>query len=261
MDYFVFIVPTIAVMLLMGALWVIELKYDNASFIDVGWVMGIGLTTVFLAVVSDGWLMRKLILMMMVLCWAIRLGLHLIKRISADPHEDKRYASLRREWGKDAHRNYFFLFQFQALLAIALAAGLWPALNDDNATWVIAQTLGIVVWIIGFAGESIADYQLKIFKANPNNKGKTCAIGLWNYSRHPNYFFEWVMWIGYAIYVYPSGWTGIMSAGLMLIFLVKLTGIPFSEQMALQTRGEDYRRYQSQTSIFIPWFKTTSSTK
>lgn len=254
------LVALMVVMVIMTGFWFIELKRNNASYIDIGWVIGIALTTVLLAIGHQGLFERKLFLVLMVVCWAIRLGFYLIRRVTTDPHEDKRYLYLRQQWGKEAHRNYFVLFQFQALLAVALSLGLLSGLIDQNPTWYMTQTIGISIWIIGFCGESLADHQLKSFKLDPGNKGKTCASGLWNYSRHPNYFFEWVMWIGYAVYVWssPWGWTGISSAALMLFFLVKLTGIPFSEQMALQTRGENYRRYQAQTSMFIPWFKKDS---
>lgn len=245
------------VALLMVGFWLIEWRRNNASYIDVGWVIGIALTVVMLAVSSTGDSLRILILVLMIACWSLRLSYHLLRRITKDPHEDKRYAKLRQLWAQKAHVNFFGLFQFQALLAVLLGIGMLPAFIDANPVWHMTQTLGVIIWLIGFLGESLADRQLQEFKANPAHKGLTCDVGLWHYSRHPNYFFEWVMWIGYAIYQLQSPF-GIWAWGaviIMLLFLVKLTGIPFSEEMALQTRGEVYRRYQETTSMFIPWFK------
>jgi steroid 5-alpha reductase family enzyme len=105
-------------------------------------------------------------------------------------------------------------------------------------------------------GEAVADQQLHNFKKNTANKGKTCQVGLWKYSRHPNYFFDWLVWIGFATFAVTSPWgfVGILSPALILCFLLGLTGIPATEAQALRSRGEEYRDYQRRTSAFVPWF-------
>jgi steroid 5-alpha reductase family enzyme len=110
--------------------------------------------------------------------------------------------------------------------------------------------------LIGMVGEAIADWQLEKFKKDPANKGKTCTAGLWNYSRHPNYFFEWLMWIGCATIALasPWGWLGLLSPALILYFLLGATGIPATEAQALRSRGDEYRAYQRSTNAFVPWF-------
>jgi steroid 5-alpha reductase family enzyme len=127
--------------------------------------------------------------------------------------------------------------------------------NREEMIWIEWTALGL--WLIGIAGESVADYQLKQFKADPANKGKTCDAGLWNYSRHPNYFFEWLIWVSYFVFALgsPFGWVSLIAPLLMIYFLLKVTGIPATEEQALKTKGEAYRRYQQTTSAFIPWFK------
>ena len=111
------------------------------------------------------------------------------------------------------------------------------------------------LFLIGLIGESTADAQLAAFKRNPANKGGVCDAGLWRYSRHPNYFFEWLIWIAYAVFALasPYGWIALAMPVLMLHFLINVTGLKATEEQALRTKGERYRLYQARTSGFIPW--------
>jgi steroid 5-alpha reductase family enzyme len=111
------------------------------------------------------------------------------------------------------------------------------------------------VWIISVGGEWLADRQLARFRQDPSNKGKVCRQGLWRYSRHPNYFFEWVHWWAYVLIGIggPWGWLTLFGPAVMLVFLLKITGVPPTEKRALQSRGEAYREYQRTTSVFFPW--------
>ena len=104
--------------------------------------------------------------------------------------------------------------------------------------------------------------QLKQFKANPANKGRVCQAGLWNFSRHPNYFFEWLVWVAFFLFALgsPWGWVTIYCPALMLFFLLKVTGIPMTEELAVKTKGDAYREYQRTTSVFVPWFKKPATT-
>jgi hypothetical protein len=97
--------------------------------------------------------------------------------------------------------------------------------------------------------------QLKAFKADPANKGRTCRQGLWAYSRHPNYFFEWVMWLSYFLLALaaPYGWATFYAPLLMLFFLLKVTGVKYTEEQCLRSRGEEYAKYQREVPMFIPW--------
>jgi steroid 5-alpha reductase family enzyme len=113
------------------------------------------------------------------------------------------------------------------------------------------------VFLAGLIGESAADWQLARFKATPGHAGRICQAGVWNYSRHPNYFFEWLVWCGFALVALaaPWGWLGLLSPALMLYTLLRVTGIPATEAAALARRGDAYREYQRTTSAFVPWFK------
>jgi steroid 5-alpha reductase family enzyme len=107
------------------------------------------------------------------------------------------------------------------------------------------------------SGEAIADRQLKEFKKNTANKGKVCDRGLWNYSRHPNYFFQLLIWIAVFLFAMgsPEGQFAIVSPLIIGYLLFKVTGIPMAEEQSLRTKGEKYKEYQRSTSVFIPWFK------
>ena len=122
----------------------------------------------------------------------------------------------------------------------------------DPVEWV-----GIALWLFAVAGESLADYQLKQFKADSANHGQVCQIGLWHYSRHPNYFFEWLIWLSFFSFALGSPW-GILTVycpALMLYFLLRVTGIPMTEDLAVKTKGEEYRQYQRTTSKFVAWLR------
>ncbi|MGH8164637.1 MAG: DUF1295 domain-containing protein, partial [Rhodanobacteraceae bacterium] len=110
-------------------------------------------------------------------------------------------------------------------------------------------------------GETIADRQLARFRANPANDGKTCREGLWRYSRHPNYFFEWLHWFAYVALAIgsPLWWLALAGPVVMFVFLRFISGIPYTEAQALRTRGDDYRAYQHDTSMLFPWFPKHST--
>jgi steroid 5-alpha reductase family enzyme len=127
------------------------------------------------------------------------------------------------------------------------------------ALWLVQyvrHNAGIVaVAVLALGGEAIADAQLSRFRRDPANRGTVCRTGLWRYSRHPNYFFEWVHWWAYVLIgiAAPWGWLALFGPALMLLFLFKITGIPPTEARALESRGDAYREYQRTTSVFVPW--------
>jgi steroid 5-alpha reductase family enzyme len=127
---------------------------------------------------------------------------------------------------------------------------------DSRIGLSLSDVLGFVVWLVAIMGESLADLQLARFKALPANRGKVCSIGLWRYSRHPNYFFEWLIWVALFLFAAPAewGWTTILCPAIMLFFLLRVTGIPYTEEQSLRSRGELYREYQRITPVFVPWF-------
>ena len=162
---------------------------------------------------------------------------------------------MREHWGEKTNFYHFFFFQAQAFLAAALSITFIALLKNQSPNISLYEYLGFAIWILGIIGETIADKQLANFRANSKNKGKTCRVGLWHYSRHPNYFFEWTLWLSYSIMAIGTllWWIPALNAIIMFIFITKLTGIPYTELQAIKSRGEDYKRYQETTSAFIPW--------
>jgi steroid 5-alpha reductase family enzyme len=244
----------VAVMMLV--LWVIHLLIRNAAIVDVGWAAGLGILALYYAFAGPGYHARKWAIASMAGFWGLRLAAHLLfTRVLGQP-EEGRYVQLRKEWQTNLPLRFLFFFEFQALLDVVLSLPFLLACMNTHAPRGAVDKTGAGSWLIAMAGEALADHQLNAFKKNPANKGKTCRGGLWKYSRHPNYFFEWMIWVGYAVFALssPWGWLGLLSPALILYFLLGVTGIPATEAQALRSRGNEYRAYQRVTSSFVPWF-------
>ncbi|MDX1584673.1 MAG: DUF1295 domain-containing protein, partial [Thermoanaerobaculia bacterium] len=187
--------------------------------------------------------------------WSTRLAVHLLMRILGKP-EEGRYVELRRKWETRVEWKFLLFFELQALLAIVLSLPFFLPTLNRRPDFGLLEIVAIVLWLIAIVGESVADWQLSRFKSDPSNEGEVCDAGLWRYSRHPNYFFEWLVWVSFAVYALssPWGWLGLVSPALILYFLFRVTGIPATEEQAVRSRGEKYRRYQETTPAFFLWF-------
>ncbi|MEO5668149.1 MAG: DUF1295 domain-containing protein [Bdellovibrionota bacterium] len=232
--------------------------HRNWSWVDVLWTFSFPFLCVVL-MLWEGELFRFIpfvALTLMYAIWALRLGTHLSRRIlRLHPVMEGRYLKLAAQWKRHETRSFFLFFMAQAVLAAILATPVFfmarPGELDSNA-WII----GVVFWLLAFFGELVADAQLESFKADPNNKGAVCEKGLWAYSRHPNYFFEWLMWVAYALMttlVHKDGWISFIAPLLMLLLVTKVTGIPPTEAQSLRSRGDAFRDYQRRVSAFVPW--------
>jgi steroid 5-alpha reductase family enzyme len=226
----------------------------NAGIVDVVWSFGVGGAAVLAAATGGGALLPRALLAVLGGLWGLRLGLYLWHRVRGEA-EDGRYAQLRLRWGND-QRKWFAMFQFQALLIALFSLPFLAVAANPSAAWNAWFVAGIVMWLASVGGEAIADRQLADFRANPASKGKTCRAGLWRYSRHPNYFFEWLHWFAYVLLAIgsPIAWLAWAGPVVMYVFLRWISGIPYTEAQALRTRGEDYARYQRSTPMLIPWF-------
>jgi steroid 5-alpha reductase family enzyme len=185
--------------------------------------------------------------------WGLRLGAHLWVRVAGEA-EDGRYQQMRRAWGATADGRFLVFFQLQAGAAVLFALPMLAA-GRSPAPWGLLDTIGVAIWAIGLGGEALADGQLAAFRAAAGNKGRVCQVGLWRYSRHPNYFFEWVHWWAYvALAVHsPLWWIPLAGVVAMGYTITRVTGIPPTEVQAIRSRGEAYRAYQRTTSAFVPW--------
>lgn len=245
---------------LMFVFWLGHLFLKNAGIVDLGWAWGVAGVSWFYALNTSGFFLRKLLIVLMVTFWAARLGGLLYFRLRKEPHEDSRYQELRKKWRQGTALKFFLLFEFEAVLTVLLTVPVLVVCLNPQAAWGPEEWLGTLIWTFGFVGEAVADFQLKDFKKDPAHKGQICQDGWWYYSRHPNYFFEWLMWVGYFVFALssPQGWLALVAPALMLFLLLKVTGVPFAEEQALRSRGESYRAYQRSTSCFIPLPKRRS---
>lgn len=247
-----------ALMMVLGWRW--QRRHDNTGIVDVLWAAGLGGGAILLAALGRGAFVPRLLLAVLGGLWGLRLALHLWVRVRGEP-EDGRYQNLRAHWLGD-QRKLFGFFQFQALLIVLFALPfLAVAVNPTvSPTWLI---VGAVIWLGSVLGEAVADRQLARFRADPRNHGKTCRAGLWRYSRHPNYFFEWLHWFAYVALAVgsPLVWMAWIGPVVMFVFLRFVSGIPFTEEQALRTRGEDYRAYQRDTPMLFPWFPKHSESQ
>ncbi len=243
--------------LLMAAVWVVAVRIRNAGIVDIAWALGFAPLALLYRLFGDGEPPRQNLITLMAVAWSLRLGIHLWKRVMGHhPEEDGRYRELRLAVVGRENVFFFWFFQAQALLLALLSIPLLLSNFDPRVHLGITDFLGFALWVVAIGGESLADHQLKRFKADPANRGRVCASGLWRYSRHPNYFFEWLVWVAFFLFALPApwGWTTIFAPALMLFFLLRITGIPYTEQQSLRSKGDAYRAYQRTTSAFVPWF-------
>lgn len=244
------------VALIMALLWWVQQIRRDAGVVDVAWAGGLALLALIYAVASEGYLPRRLLVGALAGIWGTRLAVYLLYNRVIGKQEDGRYQTLRAHWGPKAPVYFFFFFQAQALLDVVLSLPFLVAMQNPQPTLTGWDYTGVGVWLLAVGGETVADRQLARFRARPESRGRTCREGLWRYSRHPNYFFEWIHWWTYVAIAVGSAywWVTLTAPALMLFFILKVTGIPPTEEQALASRGEDYRRYQRTTSAFIPWF-------
>ena len=237
---------------LMALAWLRQRRTGNAGIVDLIWTASLGGLGVAYAVLLEGWAPRRALVGALVGLWSVRLTVHLWQRVMGEP-EDGRYAAMRREW-PDFERWIFWFFQAQAVLSVLLSLVFLVLCAADEPGWRPQDLVAVALFVLSIVGEGVADRQLAAWRADPANRGKTCREGLWAWSRHPNYFFEWLHWIAYPVIGLglPYGWT-LWSAPLLMLFLViKVTGIPPTEAQALRSRGDDYRAYQRTTNAFFP---------
>ena len=237
----------------MSILWISQRKRERFDVVDVAWSIGVGALAVAYTAMSDGDSSRRLCLMAIVLIWATRLTMHLSVRIARSA-EDGRYQKLMEDWGDAAPLRMFAFYQVQAAWALLFAIPCWIAATNATAFPSVWDGVALLLAATALIGESIADRQLAKFKSAAENRGQVCNVGLWKWSRHPNYFFEWFHWWSYAFFAIgaPLGYVAFAGPVVMLFFLLKVTGIPPAEARALETRGDAYRRYQRTTSAFLP---------
>ncbi|MDX1803582.1 MAG: DUF1295 domain-containing protein [Alcanivorax sp.] len=235
-------------------LWWQQYRSGNAGWVDVFWSASVGITGLLLLLIQQGQWLPRLIAGLLLACWSWRLASHIATRVMADDHEDGRYAAMRSALGKWAQPVFLLFFWGQALLAWGFALP-FKVIGGQTLFCRWSLALGAGLGLLAIVGEAMADRQLAAFKARSDSAGRTCRQGLWRYSRHPNYFFEWLHWCSYpliALGAAGAAWLWLLPLA-MFLFIWFVTGIPYTEQQALKSRGDDYRHYQQTTSAFFPW--------
>lgn len=247
-----------AVSILMVLIWVWAYRIKNAGIVDIFWAFNFLIIAIVIWLMADGYEVRKNIVCVLAGLWSLRLGTYLLIRVGSHLDEEEgRYKQLRAEWAPNANLKFFVFFQMQALSNVFLAIPYFIIALNPEPHLSIIEYIGAGMWLLSIIGEGLSDWQLRQFKKNPANKGKVCEKGLWNYSRHPNYFFQLMIWISVLIFALPSpyGWISILCPLVIGLLIFKVTGIPMTEEQAIRSKGELYKEYQRTTSAFIPWFK------
>ncbi len=234
--------------------WIWQRRHANAGIVDVIWAFGMMLAGPWYALTGTAPLFLKLSLGLLTFSWFLRLGNYLQRRVFSEA-EDGRYHAMRKAMKDKVQLGFLLFFLLQAGFVWILSLPFWAvAQNTKPDTYFVIAALLLAA--LALYGETKSDQQLAAFRHNLDNRGLSCRNGWWRYSRHPNYFFEWLHWFAYPL----MGWGGAyqywlwLAPVVMFCFLFWFTGIPFTEQQALRNRGEDYRLYQKSTSIFFPWW-------
>lgn len=237
--------------------WWLQRKTQNAGWVDVIWTLASSLALASVAMAASGSLWRQMMLAIILLIWGARLGGYVTWRVATQP-EDTRYALMRQASGPNFQRQMAWLIAGQGPVTGVISLGVYLAASQPNPTPNIADSLGLVIFLLALGGESLADFQLKSWKKQQKTSGGICISGLWAYCRHPNYFCEALFWLAFPIIAFtPEPLTGLAFISPLLMFLVLryLTGVPPLEAAMLARRGQAYRDYQAQTNAMWPRFK------
>lgn len=191
---------------------------------------------------------RTLLAALMIYVWAGRLGTFLFKRVKQSDG-DRRFDQI-----KQSAVRFLMAWMLQGLWVTLTAGAAYAAMTSGSKTsFGILGVFGLAVWLIGFAIEAVSDAQKTAFKNDPANDGKFINVGLWRWSRHPNYFGEIMLWTGMAIMVLPalSGlqYATLISPVFVFVLLTRISGVPMLERRADKKWGgqPDYEQYKANT--------------
>lgn len=244
--------------LVMIAAWATQRAANNSGWIDVFWTFGTGAAGVLAALwpVAGADPARKALAAALMAAWALRLGTYIFLRVAGGAHEDARYARFRQDWGDRYQSKILRLTLPQAGITAVMMVSVAIAANRPVAGLDPRDFLAVLVLLVAIGGESLADWQLARFKRSGPPKGAINDRGLWGWSRHPNYFFEWFGWLAWPVMALdpsrPITWLTLLAPAAMYVVLRFITGVPPLEATMLASRGEAFRAYQQRTSAFLP---------
>jgi steroid 5-alpha reductase family enzyme len=247
----------VAMLAVMVAAWAFGLAAKNGGWTDVFWSFGTGLLLAGAAFVStgvDASPARRWLIVAFMLVWGLRLGLYLAPRVAGHP-EDPRYAAFRRS-AKNYPLTMLWVSLPQAPATALLALSVVTAAQRPAPDLDVRDALAALVYLAAIIGETVSDGEMKRFRADPANKGKVIETGLWAWSRHPNYFFQWLGWMAYPVMALdpsrPVTFLTLVAPAVMYGLLRYVSGVPPLEEAMLKSRGDAFRAYQKRVSVFFP---------
>ncbi len=244
----------IATFIFFNIIFLLSLFKKDYSIIDIAWGIGFLIVLTISQMYFQKTDTRSIILTLMILIWGTRLSYHIYLR-SLGRGEDFRYAEMRKKWEKWANLTaYFKIFILQWLILLIVSSPIPLILKNSVSPIKESDFLGIIIFLIGFGFEAVADYQVLKFKNDPQNKGEILMEGLWKYSRHPNYFGETLIWWGILFLSMADGplFYSIVGPVLITFLLYKVSGVPMLEKKYKDNAF--YAAYKKRTNAFIPWF-------
>jgi steroid 5-alpha reductase family enzyme len=245
---------------MMTVVWWMQQRSGKSGFVDSFWTFGVGSSATIAALIplSGGVSARKVVVVALAAVWSLRLGSHILRRNRATG-DDPRYRHMIEEWGDAAPRGMFWFLQSQAAVGVVFTLAIAVAAQNQAPGLRLQDFAGVLVALIAIAGEALADQELQQYRADPKNVGTICDVGLWRWSRHPNYFFEWLFWFAFPLFGMdslehnPLGSFTLAAPILMYWLLVHVSGIPPLEQHMARSRGTEFHVYQQRTSKFFPF--------
>ena len=252
----IFLQGFLLIMIMMTLLWVVSVIFKNVSIVDLFWGLGFVLASGLYFLKTGGYEPRKVILIVLVSIWGIRLSVYLAWR-NIGKGEDFRYKQFRKNYGEKRYWwiSFFQTFLLQGIFMWLISAPLLGAqYYGQYKSLGIVDIIGVIFWIIGFCFEAGGDYQLALFKSDPSNRSKVLDKGFWRYTRHPNYFGDSAIWWCYGFLCLASGsWLPILGSILMTALIIKVSGVALLEK-SLKEQKPQYKEYIEKTSAFLPWF-------
>jgi steroid 5-alpha reductase family enzyme len=245
--------------LVMVAAWATQRARGDSGWIDVFWTFGTGAAGVLAALwpTAGADPARKALAAVLLAAWALRLGFYIFRRVARGTQEDARYAAFRRDWGERYQTKLFWLTLPQAGVTTLMMVSVAIAANRQAPGLDARDLAAALTLLIAILGEGLADAQLARFKRSGPPKGSINDRGLWAWSRHPNYFFEWLGWLAWPVMALDPGrpvtWLTLLAPAAIYVVLRFVTGVPPLEATMLASRGEAFRAYKRRTAAFFPF--------
>jgi steroid 5-alpha reductase family enzyme len=251
-----FLQACLLILVLVTLLWVLSVMIKNVSIVDLFWGFGFVVVNAFYVLTSGELNARKILLLVLVSVWGLRLSVYLAWR-NLGKGEDFRYQEFRRKYGPERYWwvSYFQTFLLQGVLMMIISMPLLGVSgSSDSGTLGVIDFIGVFVWLTGITFEAGGDLQLARFRRNPKNKGQVLDTGFWKYTRHPNYFGDSAVWWAYALFsIAAGGYWQIAGSVIMTLLIIRVSGVALLEKTLTGSKPQ-YRDYIRKTSSFLPWF-------